>query len=1163
MQEDGLRAAKRRKVNNELQHPDGDIRGAFELHNLLRFKQAADTEAKAGIERFRTFLVDVANENNSSEQTVLLKVLKQYCDDQSSSSKNQLDFSDLLLTWSFAAQSNSESVLSAVPAALAQFFRTINNELDFREFGLSLCHSLLKTDQVRLIERGLSAPKHKDFLISPCLRLLTEILSFDAGAVAANVFSRRDILFKRLDVLMDAQARQRQETDRRKPTVRRNAQRLLLAMLRYLDNEAKSELITQGRVLYSCVRNLLLDGGDIVRDVLKTFRLSLFTPELQKLVKSRFLNAGNLQLFAQLYDYPEEEADAGLDVLTVRQAVHEFLLTICTSTGAALIPQTGWYPPEYDLPDFQADDADSGIDLGLDSPYQSEDYITGAPVKNTNISMFLQKLSPSSDVLHSDLMLKTFGAAPELVADYFIKRPKPLGAPTDDNAWVGHFGFLYSIVELPLPPFSSHGDRRPLTPPPTSVVVESILPRPLDRATLTSFLKKNEDLTVISACRVVTVALQKLQSALATFKDGLSRPQLWSQAATRLTRVVAERVPVYGEIVAALQKTAKDAHDVRGTILECMAVYQQILPQVAAVSSFDPSPALLGVLELLRDTKLDAAARSGLEKQEIALVMIAGLSRSTKWWHKPQSDQLCLMMQLFMSLRGSEETVCTAIRDTVHPILVEKGVLVPKKASWLALTASLSDSIVKDDAVLPDFIENCMIRITKQPVKYLELAERAGTAASEAESISLIACAISEQWPFLLKNDDLDGLAEFVAKFFVLLAAADESAPVLKHFKNQMLDASESHKQHRKTLKKAFERQKRDPIALPVSSTPAATAAPARESIEHRDHKQVVDPFPAQTALPTTIKSLPPTYNIESDLTINPSTSRMAALIRSLSSPISEVRLGALSSLSALLPTLLGSNTTTTDSTMKPSATNSTTNNHPNSAYSESPQIHTLLGTLLETARNHTLSQPSTPIPSLITSLAATFYLPTLTDPSASLYARINSYLLRYPNWLPLTRILPYWIEHLLLEESDNDDHATEICQFLTAIGNGVLTPEDVSLCRRAHLFERLGSLYFQPGLRREVRKAVLRVFWVTAGIEGGADMLITRVGVRAWLDVVEPKEDAVLEMKGLVEALRARIEGGSDAEYIMRWEMGLSGTGKPEEEQKMAGLGVGMKGGA
>jgi hypothetical protein len=44
------RATKRRKFDNEPQHPDGDIRGAFELHNLLRFRQSTEPDVKAGRE---------------------------------------------------------------------------------------------------------------------------------------------------------------------------------------------------------------------------------------------------------------------------------------------------------------------------------------------------------------------------------------------------------------------------------------------------------------------------------------------------------------------------------------------------------------------------------------------------------------------------------------------------------------------------------------------------------------------------------------------------------------------------------------------------------------------------------------------------------------------------------------------------------------------------------------------------------------------------------------------------------------------------------------------------------------------------------------------------------------------------------------------------------
>jgi nucleolar pre-ribosomal-associated protein 1 len=132
---------KRRKLKHDNLLPSGNIRGAFELHNLLRFKQNGGPEVKAGIEEFKNFLTEVQRNENLSERQIQLKVLKQYCDEQSSSNGEELDFPDLLSTWSFAAQSNHEAVLSAVPAALSQFFRTISSELEFRGFGLSLCEA--------------------------------------------------------------------------------------------------------------------------------------------------------------------------------------------------------------------------------------------------------------------------------------------------------------------------------------------------------------------------------------------------------------------------------------------------------------------------------------------------------------------------------------------------------------------------------------------------------------------------------------------------------------------------------------------------------------------------------------------------------------------------------------------------------------------------------------------------------------------------------------------------------------------------------------------------------------------------------------------------------------------------------------------------------------
>src|SRR6202012_3080065 len=106
-----------------------------------------------GIQKLKDFLTDIAKTEDSSDRVSKFQILKEFCDHQSSGDKPATCFPDLISTWSFAAQSNTDSILSAVPAVLALFLRTISTQIQFREFGLSLCRTLLEKDQLRLFDR--------------------------------------------------------------------------------------------------------------------------------------------------------------------------------------------------------------------------------------------------------------------------------------------------------------------------------------------------------------------------------------------------------------------------------------------------------------------------------------------------------------------------------------------------------------------------------------------------------------------------------------------------------------------------------------------------------------------------------------------------------------------------------------------------------------------------------------------------------------------------------------------------------------------------------------------------------------------------------------------------------------------------------------------------
>ncbi|KAK1020064.1 hypothetical protein LTR33_019251, partial [Friedmanniomyces endolithicus] len=82
-----------------------------------------------------------------------------------------------------------------VCATLALLLRTLSSLLDFRDHGILLGQTALQYLHLQLVKRGLDAPNNMDYVVSPCLRLLTEVTSFDGGALAKQVYKHREQTF--------------------------------------------------------------------------------------------------------------------------------------------------------------------------------------------------------------------------------------------------------------------------------------------------------------------------------------------------------------------------------------------------------------------------------------------------------------------------------------------------------------------------------------------------------------------------------------------------------------------------------------------------------------------------------------------------------------------------------------------------------------------------------------------------------------------------------------------------------------------------------------------------------------------------------------------------------------------------------------------------------
>lgn len=601
-------------------------------------------QALAGIQIFKTFLDSIAYSDETLERSRSLTILKEYLEAQkprNHAESYQVYLPDLFQIWSYAAQSNNESLLSAVPAVLALLLKTISSRIEFREYGTRLCRTILQVEQLKLVAGGLSANKVKEHIISPCVRLLTEIVSYDGGVLAPKLYAQRDFTFKRLDILLGLRrvSSDGPMQDRQKPSIRYNAVRYLLANLKFQDQVAKSDILGQGRVLRALFKDLKEDSSEVITDILDgIIRYVVHDESVLKTVKSRVLTDATLGRIATLYNYEADSENLPDNRKAVDKAAHKFLLLVCTTeNGGVLVTQSGWYPPNTDSDNIEAADAEKSdyIDLGLESFGTSEKYQERVPVRNSTLSSFLQGLRPYADTMQSELALAIFKAAPELVADYFLKKRSFTLDPKLTPTWLGYSAFVYSTVQLPVPEFYGRLDGYSTRPPPTAIVIENILPQPLTQKVLKRCLNHNDKLITFFAVRLLTIALEKIELVLQMFRSSGWPAHIREEASVWLVAEFCRRSPGMKDVIGVFRDAAVNDAQQREAVAKLMVLYYRIVPQIALEEKFDISLALLSLLSRIHE-HTEGAEESDFRFRELShLLQITYQSPDIRWWHKP------------------------------------------------------------------------------------------------------------------------------------------------------------------------------------------------------------------------------------------------------------------------------------------------------------------------------------------------------------------------------------------------------------------------------------------------------------------------------------------------------------------------------------------------
>ena len=577
----------------------------------------------SGLQQFKSFLNGIRGLNDHDERTkqkhVLLECLATNRLITSDRGGSPLD--DLLATWQLAVQLNNDSLCSLIPAILTSIIKSLSDVVDFREAGVQLCRKLLREEQSKLFERNLNAPKSKQHLIDPVLRLLTEIVTFDGGSIAQNVYHRRMVTFHRLDTFLSSvnDAREDMGDGRNRTSLRETAMRYLLANLKLQNRSIKAVLLCQYRVNHCFFHFLDRDSPGMVKGVLEAIRTSVLGDEsLAFSTKRKFFNESALSGLASLYRRKDTFEHSNHP--SIMSDVHALLLDLLASKISPLLPKSSGTGQIQ-----QHDTNDS-------EPESQNDESMDAEAQRSHVQRLLQRLRPYADISQAKLMVDVFRERPDLLSDYFLDKTSISLDPKLTTTWVGYARFVLDVIQLPCCKTLLQRQSRS-----TQLIPElfhTMLPPPCDEKTMSRCLNHPSLLVKFVSTNILVASLQKFQSALLFWKS-ISAIHQGMAFSREMQSAFASRFPKVRHVIAQFLSCPKENVILYESFSRLLLLYYQCIPVAALDESFDVSPKLSECLQeasYARDGADDFKSCRYLVIEH--LLQVARRSLDTQWWRR-------------------------------------------------------------------------------------------------------------------------------------------------------------------------------------------------------------------------------------------------------------------------------------------------------------------------------------------------------------------------------------------------------------------------------------------------------------------------------------------------------------------------------------------------
>ncbi|KAF2272985.1 uncharacterized protein EI97DRAFT_436422 [Westerdykella ornata] len=1143
------RHVKRQRVENSAERnsprPSNatvEVTSARQLQKALVFDQGAASGFRSGLTLLKGFLDSILYSTDHDDLPRKRAILREYLDSQKSrinGEKNVVFLPDFFQAWDFAAETNFDMLLSQVTANLALLLKVCASTPDLLEYGALLCKSVLNVSVAKRINRSLSAPAHKENVISPVLRLLTEMTRFNEGAHAKAVYSKRDftldpkILTRNIALWKDYKADV--EAEKRKPSIRTHAVRYLLAHLTYQDEVDKTEILSNSIVVRAVFTHLHADPPALIFDILNTFENHVFLDKaIMRITKSRIVTGKTLSDISKLYRYEASEEE-GSEAIAER--AHKFLCMICTSPAhGVMLPSYGYYPPpnEDDDEDLIMEDAGEPAYWAIDAAETQM-----GRVRNVILGEFIQSLRPHASVLQQELLLTILKVCPELVAAYFFQKEAFNYEPKLTSTWIGYTAFLHQAIELPIPKYFGGKDAYRPSPPAVSSVIQSILPQPLTQQVLTKCLNSSTDLINLFAIRLLTVAFHKLRSVLQEYSAASASKvsRAWRDGSTRLVAEFCRRCPPMKVIIQAFRRPTFQKDMMREAIVRLLRLYYEVIPLVALQEKFDVSVPLCNAL-LQADKPSESHEDKAFRVLELEhWLQVARRSSSIRWWQKNKSlpnSPFTVLLKLVATSHEGE--MYEGVKSLLSAIQQDQDMLQMRThpTALDAVIASLAPSCGSSapPTQILEFLDDCCARFVRSPIKYLDdldtmrfrLLEKDGNTGSFAPfspqsdlPFSPLLMTLVEQWPFKggkpEKGNPAEPLAQWLAKLLYLLKLVGEDETLLEAVRDSLVSSADP--AYQQVLKDSFSWK----MAKEKAKEALKSATGADFSGSERSNSTSVQPEQAsdlRTEAASVDLMLPPEEDEkhaglnrwrrkEIDEAIDDGD--VGELLLCLCSKHTEIRLQAVSNIQQLMAKIDASG----DEHLL--------------------QHKILLGEVLETA---TPIVNNSPFP-YVGGVFAARCVPVLADPSHFMFVKVNTFLMKRPEWT-VENLPRYWGRNTITTEATDDgSYHREVDWYLDYLFDSLRTPEDMEIFRTRNVFERLLTHYASASCSAAAKERIIKLLLRAAAV-GGSTTLVTRCGVVDWIKMRLDDNDRNSQMLRLVAK---RIWETFDKEKVEIWSGG------------------------